>query len=206
MITRATPKFPEYTSREKFGIVLWFFSTYKIQNYQKYKYVLYCGACHRFDFFKHENYGCMCTFPEVKPEVPTLLNALKYVGTDILNHFLKYDPNSQFVYIRVLDMSSMAIRHEDPFSIIFFCNCCHTPSLFKYRDDLEYYTCYGSLEIGSGFCGSVYCVECVEQKNIVASRREDFSHYRWYYNCICRKHDTLFDALYTIIFTEGALQ
>lgn len=133
----------------------------------------------------------------------TLKSALEYVSKEKTEEFDAMHPIDQYKYTVETHRS-----YEDGWKI-FFCYACFTRSVSYYDLKCFFYKC-----TGAGGAGGVAEVEGVEGKGCdrtfcfqcVCGRQLDVdvvsSYVRSNSSCMCRRHDTLFDLLFSHIFVE----
>lgn len=128
-------------------------------------------------------------------------SALKYVSDTSLQKFEAYHPQDQFAYLYDVYYDYGAwwpVRRDNKCCNTFvFCSGCHHAIIATTSDDRE--EIYDCEEMG---CLSTYCQKCVSSKPVLEYLSNEFSAWQWYNTCRCRKHASLFDALYTVLFLE----
>lgn len=180
MITWKSPQFPEYSTREKHG----FLSKVNLRNNSELN-VLFCEECSVKSFIKKKHWVGDCDHS--LPEEFKYEHALYYADDDVLEKFNTFHPIDQYRYISDLIRDYEA---EGSFYVIpLFCYACHIMDLVRFYDGKNFYICGRE-------CHCEYCDVCVLNNNVTVSHKD-------MYECICRKHDTLYDALYVILFIEN---
>lgn len=197
MITWKSPQFPDFTSREKNGILIGFLSNVNLQ--QQSFGILFCEACNTKIISEYKiltryvsDIGCEHTYPA---DI-TFDDALLYIEKCKLLHFLnEFHVLDQYAYVNELILDEYGIVYQ---TSPFFCARCRKLELSLYfSEEVDFHVC-DNLSCHSEFCG-----ECIKTQNCVASRNRKFSVRSLYYSCVCYKHDKLFDALYAIIYIES---
>jgi hypothetical protein len=126
----------------------------------------------------------------------TYENALMYVDKDVLHHFLgEYHVIDQYGYVNDLILNEYG---DVLYSTPFFCEACHKLEMvFYFSDRVDFYVC------SDFWCHSEFCGECTEKRDCVVYREPKSYHRSLYYVCLCNKHDTLYEALYSIVFIDA---
>lgn len=192
---------PNYSKRNNHGLLIYFLKNYYDKSKSSQKFLrginlVYCSNCdlceigHEYDF--HGD-CCNCDVDDV-----TFEDAKRYVRETTLEHFKSHSPIDQFNYIeRIYKYYEyywpMSLR---PHNMLVFCSGCHSVEISTSSTDDDFYRC--SIK----GCGTVYCNNCTFQKNALSYLDSSFSSYAWNHICVCRKHDTLFEALYVALFIE----
>ena len=187
MITWKSPQFPDYTAREKNGLLIGFLASVNLRN--KNFGVFFCEGCGNksIEKLKHKK---QCK--SAVTELITLENALKYVTHDTLNNFLNVHRSDQYRYIE--DIITKEYTYDTPITTMFCCNC-YTMELFRHREASDFYFC-------DRRCKSEFCMGCVTSRNTVMNYDKVMRWDQWLYQSTCYKHDTLFYGLYKAIFIE----
>lgn len=216
MIRRASEEIPLYGSREEHGLFMYFLaeryrSGYPGETDTDQIFMTYCEQSERWgdilpdppDAYSdtpHNTCGICngddCVLPATRE------NALKYVSESSLEKFLSYHPEDQFAYVRSLYLyHERNRRDQDTYQCFVFCSRCQCVFILRGRNLDSFYTCK------MGGCGTSYCDDCVEGSGsngeVLSFLESSFAGYWWFYDCVCRKHDTLFDALYVTLFVDG---
>jgi hypothetical protein len=187
MITWKAPQIPEYTSREKNGVLIGFLSKVNLRN--KTFGVLFCEDCGIKSLAKFV-YGNNCK--HVKIERLTMETALKYTTKDTLQQFFDLHHSAQYSYIdQIITKEYTCDKPITPM----FCYSCGVMELYRQRDASDFYYCIRR-------CRNEFCESCVTTQNTVMiyDRNKRWDH--WIYQCVCYKHDTLFHGLYNALYIE----
>lgn len=188
-----------YTKRENHGLLIYFLSEFydKSKSSQKFLKKISIQYCEECDVREITNvYYMLSECLHVSPDDITLEDALKYVSESTLETFKTYHPRDQFDYLEKVyqEYTDYWPMSQTSCNQIYFCSgCCSVWLMTSYCDDI--------YECGEKGCDVVYCESCKLERHfsqVVSS----FSSYMWFHDCKCRKHDTLFEALYTILFLE----
>jgi hypothetical protein len=201
MITIPRVLIPQHSQRENHGLLIYFLKEYygKSEDSQEFLNDVNIVLCEKCDVrgigidYEIHNECDGCNTDDISLEC-----ALEYVSKQSLEVFKSYSPRDQFKYIEKVYRTYEYYwpMNRSNVNNINFCNGCNCVWISTSALDDDIYPCW---KIG---CGTTYCENCTLRGNFLSHLESNFSRYGWHHNCTCRKHNTLFDALYTILFLE----